>query len=146
MECPILLTGDNMTNPTPEEIVEVAKSGSTGQVKTLSDIRFEKLEARFNDLVAKYNEVLKINEEYRSANSEMFAYIQSSQSPELAQVSPTLSPAQPSVPVSAQIVKDDSAEIAAKQREEANLQAVLESMGYRKPQSKIDTTTQQDGM
>ena len=137
-----------MTNPTTEEIVEVAKSGSTGQVKTLSDIRFEKLEARFNELVAKYNEVLRINEEYRSANSEMFAYIQSAQSPQAEQVSPTISPAQPGAPVSAQIVKDDSAEIAARQREEANLQAVLESMGYRKPasQSSIDTTTTQDGM
>lgn len=138
-----------MTNPTPEEIVEVAKSGSTGQVKTLSDIRFEKLEARFNDLVAKYNEVLRINEEYRSANSEMFAYIQSSsaQAPQAAEVSSTL-PSQPGAPVSAQVVRDDSAEIAAKQREEANLQAVLETMGYRKPasQSSIDTTTTQDGM
>ena len=137
-----------MTNPTPEEIVEVAKSGSTGQVKTLSDIRFEKLEARFNELVAKYNEVLRINEEYRSANSEMFAYIQSAQSPQAEQVSPTISPAQPGAPVSAQVVKDESKEIAARQREEANLQAVLESMGYRKPasQSSIDTTTTQDGM
>ena len=139
-----------MTNPTAEEIVEIAKSGSTGQVKTLSDIRFEKLEAQFNDLVVKYNEVLRINEEYRSANSEMFAYIQSAQSPQAAaQVSPTISPAQPQpgVPVSAQVIKDDSAQIAAKQREEANLQAVLEQMGYKKPsasQSSNDTT--QDGM
>lgn len=138
-----------MADPTPEEIVQIAKSGSTGQVKTLTDIRFEKYEARIADLESKYAAVIQLNEEYRSANAEMFAYIQSQSKAPQAQVSPTISPA-PGVPqaVAAQVIKDDSAEIAAKQREEANLQAVLETMGYRKPasQSNIDTTITQDGM
>ena len=133
-----------MSNPTAEEIAEVAKSGTTGQVKTLTDLRFDKYEARIASLEAKLSDVLKINEEYRQANSEMYAYIQTAQAPQAAQVSPTVSPAATGVPVSAQVLKDESAEIAAKQQEEANLQAVLETLGYRKPTQ--NDTTPGDGM
>ena len=144
-----------MADPTPEEIVQIAKSGTTGQVKTLTDLRFEKYEARIADLENKLTEMFRINEEYRSANSEMFAYIQTSNAPQAAPQSSSLSTvpasAQPGAPVSAQIMRDEAAvaaELAAKQREEANLQSVLEKMGYKRPeasQSSIDTTTQ-DGM
>ena len=138
------------TNPTPEEIVETAKSGQTGMVKTLSDIRFEKIEKELAEIRAERDEYKRTIEEFRSANSEMFAYISKINAPAAAESSSsTVSASIPAgAPVSAQVVKDDSAEIAAKQREEANLQAVLESMGYRKPisQSSIDTTITQDGM
>ena len=143
-----------MADPTPEEIVQIAKSGSTGQVKTLTDLRFEKYEARIAELENKLTEMFRINEEYRSANSEMFAYIQTSNAPQAAspQVSSPSAGAsahqQPGAPVSAQIMKNEAAiaaEAAAKQQEEANLQKVLETLGYRKTEQKNDTTPN-DGM
>ena len=102
-----------MADPTPEEIVQIAKSGTTGQVKTLTDLRFEKNEARIADLENKLTEMFRINEEYRSANSEMFAYIQTSNAPQAAPPSSSLSTvpasAQPGAPVSAQIMRDEAA-------------------------------------
>ena len=155
MECPILrIPVINMADPTPEEIVKIAKSGNTGQVKTLTDLRFEKYEARIAELENKLNEMFRINEEYRSANSEMFAYIQTSNAPQAAssQVSSPSAGAsvhqQPGAPVSAQVIRDQAAvaaEAAAKQQEEANLQKVLETLGYRRPEQKNDTTPN-DGM
>ena len=125
------------TNPTPEEIVETAKSGQTGMVKTLSDIRFEKIEKELAEIRAERDEYKRTIEEFRSANSEMFAYISKINAPAAAESSPnTVSASIPAgAPVSAQVVKDDSAEIAAKKREENNLDAVLVKMGYKKPAS-----------
>ena len=137
------------TNPTPEEIVETAKSGQTGMVKTLSDIRFEKIEKELAEIRAERDEYKRTIEEFRSANSEMFAYISKINAPAAAESSPTVSASIPAgAPVSAQVVKDDSAEIAAKQREENNLDAVLVKMGYKKPasQSPQADSMPKDGM
>ena len=139
-----------MADPTPEEIVQIAKSGTTGQVKTLTDLRFEKYEARIAELENKLNQMFAINEEYRSANSEMFAYIQSNNAPQAAATSPGRAPAttQPGAPVSAQVIQDEAAiaaQEAARKQEEANLQTVLMNLGYVKPAQKNDTTPN-DGM
>lgn len=143
-----------MANPTPDEIIEIAKSGSTGQVKTLSDIRFEKLEKELADMKANYEALAKANEELRAANAELYSFASQVSAPASSSAPTTTQPAQtPTVsqPVAAAPVVDESAKIAEKQREEANLQAVLEQMGYKKPaaasQSVTDNTnTPKDGM
>ena len=135
-----------MNNPTVEEIVETAKSGTSGQVKTLSDIRFEKLEKEVIDLRQAYAEVIKINEEYRAANQELFAFASSQsqpaaqsvmQSPEAVASSPTAAPAAPQVVAPAQPDPE-----AVKQHEEQMLQAVLADMG----RGKTSTPPVNDGM
>lgn len=141
-------------NPTPEEIIETAKSGSTGQVKTLSDIRFEKLEKELAEMKANYAALAKANEELRAANAELYSFA-SQVSPAVTSASTTAQPAQtPTVaqPIAAAPVVDQSAIEAQKAREEANLQAVLADMGYRKPtvvpasQSSNNDTVPKDGM
>ena len=141
-------------NPTPEEIIETAKSGSTGQVKTLSDIRFEKLEKELAEMKANYAALAKANEELRAANAELYSFA-SQVSPAVTSASTTAQPAQtPTVaqPIAAAPVVDQSAIEAQKAREEANLQAVLADMGYRKSkvvpasQSSNNDTAPKDGM
>ena len=145
-------------NPTPEEIIETAKSGSTGQVKTLSDIRFEKLEKELAEMKANYAALAKANEELRAANAELYSFASQVSAPAVTSASTTAQPAQaPTVaqPIAAAPVVDQAAVAAQaeqKAREEANLQAVLVDMGYRKPtvvpasQSSNNDTTTQDGM
>ena len=142
-------------NPTPEEIIETAKSGSTGQVKTLSDIRFEKLEKELGEMKANYAALAKANEELRAANAELYSFASQVSAPAVTSASTTAQPAQtPTVaqPIAAAPVVDQSAIEAQKAREEANLQAVLADMGYRKPtvvpasQSSNNDTVPKDGM
>ena len=138
-----------MSNPTAEEIVEIAKSGNGGAVKTLTDIRFEKLEARLAAVEAERDSYKQTIEEFRNANAEMFAFISSQSKPAAApSVSASnLQPPQAQTPVSAQVMTDQSAAIAQKQRDEANLAEVQRLMGYSKPKQSIsDTNTPQDGM
>lgn len=60
---------------TPAELAEIAASASAvgGQVKTLSDLRFEKLRADFD---AKFAKLEAENKELRAANAELYAYAQ----------------------------------------------------------------------
>ena len=138
-----------MSNPTAEEMVEIAKSGNTGAVKTLTDIRFEKLEARLAAVEAERDSYKQTIEEFRNANAEMFAFISSQSKPAAApSVSASnLQPPQAQTPVSAQVMTDQNAAIAQKQRDEANLAEVQRLMGYSKPKQSIsDTNIPQDGM
>ena len=127
---------DMTTNPTPEEIVQVAQSGNTGAVKSLTDLRLEKLEAKISELE-------KINAELRAANQELYSFASQQTVPQ-AQSVPQPAAA---VPQAAQIVQPETDQAALKAKEEANLQSVLAELGYRKApsQSSIDNT-QQDGM
>ncbi len=117
--------GDHMTenNPTPEEVVEVALSGNTGAVKTLTDIRFEKLEARFAALE-------KENAELRAANTELYAFANAkAQAPAPAAAQPV--PAQPQ-PVAAQPVEDPAVQAKAEQDDADILARTLAALGYKK--------------
>ena len=136
-----------MNNPTPDEIVQIAQSGSTGQVKTLSDLRFEKLEARLQKLETENAQLRALNEEYRAANTELFAL--ASKAPETPTVA---APAPEPVPVApapataqqvyaAQVPEDTAAKEAQKAKEESMLSDVLAKMGYKKVQQTPD-----DGM
>jgi len=128
------------TNPTPEEIVQVAQSGNTGAVKSLTDLRLEKLEAKISELE-------KINAELRAANQELYSFASQQSVP--AQSAPAAEVRNSQVvPQSAQVVQPEVDQAALKAKEEANLQSVLAELGYRKApsQSSIDNNTQQDGM
>ena len=128
------------TNPTPEEIVKVAQSGNTGAVKSLTDLRLEKLEAKISELE-------KINAELRAANQELYSFASQQSVP--AQSAPAAEVRNSKVvPQSAQVVQPEVDQAALKAKEEANLQSVLAELGYRKApsQSSIDNNTQQDGM
>ena len=138
-------------NPTPEEIIETAKSGSTGQVKTLSDIRFEKLEKELAEMKANYAALAKANEELRAANAELYSFASQVSAPAVTSASTTAQPAQTPTIAAAAPVVDQSAIEAQKAREEANLQAVLQQMGYSRPavttsQSSNNDTVPKDGM
>ncbi len=141
-----------MSNPTPEDIVKVAKSGNTGEVKTLTDIKLEAFEKRLAEME-------KINAELRAANAELYAYASTLSQPQ-AQTQPqppvqtvtvgtpgtTLAPQSSTIATlaSAQpLPPDQAAREAARQKEEENLNSVLVTMGYRKANT---TTPPNDGM
>ena len=127
-----------MTNPTTEEIVKVAQSGNTGEVKTLTDIKLEAFEKRLAEME-------KVNAELRAANAELYAYASTLSQP---QAQPAVQPQAPAQPVAAAAVQpsqDQAAVEAARQREEENLNSVLATMGYRKAQN-TTTTPPNDGM
>lgn len=122
--------GIDMTesNPTVSEVVEVALSAeSGGAVKTLTDLRFEKLEARFSALE-------KENAELRKANAELYAFAQAkAQAP--APAPAAAQPAdQPAVAAAAPV--ETQAEVQAqaeKQKTEAEILAdTLARLGYKK--------------
>ena len=127
------------TNPTPEEIVQVAQSGNTGAVKSLTDLRLEKLEAKINELE-------KINAELRAANQELYSFASQQSVP--AQSAPAAEVRNSQVvPQAAQPVQPEVDQAALKAKEEANLQSVLAELGYRKaPISQSSNDTTQDGM
>ena len=126
------------TNPTPEEIVQVAQSGNTGAVKSLTDLRLEKLEAKIDALE-------KINAELRAANQELYSFASQQSVP--AQSAPAAEVRNSQVvPQSAQIVQPEVDQAALKAKEEANLQSVLAELGYRKASSQSSIDTTQDGM
>ena len=128
------------TNPTPEEIVQVAQSGNTGAVKSLTDLRLEKLEAKINELE-------KINAELRAANQELYSFASQQSVPQPAAAQPEVRNSQV-VPQAAQPVQPQIDEAALKAKEEANLQSVLAELGYRKApsQSSNNDNITQDGM
>ena len=133
-----LTPGVNMTtNPTPEEIVQVAQSGATGAVKSLTDLRLEKLEAKIDALE-------KINAELRAANQERYSFASQQAVP---QAQPAPQPAAAAVPQAAQVVKPEIDQAAEKAKEEANLQSVLAELGYRKaPSQSSNNDNIKDGM
>lgn len=115
-------------NPTPEEVVEVALSGNTGAVKTLTDIRFEKLEARFAALE-------KENAELRAANAELYAFANAkAQAPAPAAAQPVPAQPQPAAaqPVAAQPVQDPAVQAKAEQDDADILARTLAALGYKK--------------
>lgn len=131
---------NNMTNnPTPEEIVQVAQSGNTGAVKSLTDLRLEKLEAKIGELE-------KINAELRAANQELYSFASQQAVPQ-AQSAPDSVRNSQVVPQAAQPVQPQIDEAALKAKEEANLQSVLAELGYRKASSQSSNNDiQKDGM
>lgn len=113
-------------NPTPQEVVEVALSGTTGgAVKTLNDIRFEKLEARFAALE-------KENAELRAANAELYAFASSKAQAPAPAAAPA--PVQPAAaqPVAAQPVEDPAVQAKAQADEADILAQTLAALGYKK--------------
>ena len=116
-----------MSNPTPEETAEIMKSSAQvgGAVKTLADIRFEKLEARLNQL--------------EQTNAELYAYASaaagtaSQSQPAQAQGAPASSfPAGVSAPAP---VVDTAAAEAAKAEQDALIEAVKQRMHYTAPKT-----------
>ena len=138
--------GDHMNNPTPDEIVQIAQSGQTGQVKTLSDLRFEKLEARLQKLETENAQLRALNEEYRAANTELFALASKTPEPVVTTVAPQTTAVPQPVPqtaqqvYAAQVPEDTAAKEAQKAKEESMLSDVLAKMGYKK------TSPPDDGM
>ena len=135
-----------MSNPTAEDIIKVAQSGKSGEVKTLTDIKLEAFEKRLSEME-------KINAELRAANAELYAYASSLSQPvaqaQPAAAQPAAQPAaqtQPAAAVTVQPSVDQAAIAAAKQREEENLNSVLASMGYRKPATQSSNDNIKDGM
>ena len=123
-----------MSNPTPEETAEIMKSSAQvgGAVKTLADIRFEKLEARLNQLE-------QTNAELSAANAELYAYASaaagtaSQSQPAQAQGAPASSfPAGVSAPAP---VVDTAAAEAAKAEQDALIEAVKQRMHYTAPKT-----------
>ena len=132
--------------PTAEEVAKAAvASAGTETVKTITDLRIEQLEAKLN---ARIDELIKINDELRAANKELYAVASAATAAEPAKAA---EPAPSNtVTVSAEVVgQPTAAEIAAQQkaREDAILAGVMAEMGY-KPKETTTTApkVQQDGM
>ena len=143
-----------MTTPTPEEIAKMA-AGAAGSdpkpVKTITDLRLEQMEAKWE---AKFNEILKINEELRAANKELYAVASAATAaaePATAAVpapqnqTSSSSAAMTAAAVMGQPSKEEIA-AAQKAREDALLAGVMSEMGIRPKEQRTDTTTIQDGM
>ena len=128
--------------PTPAEVIEVALSGSGGAVKSLADIRIDKLEKRLADLENVNAKLAQDNIDLRQANAEMYAFSQSkaAEPAPAPQAQPEV-PAQPAapapVPVAAE-VQVPPAQPSTQDRENAILEDALTRLGYRKAQPKDD--------
>lgn len=111
-----------------------------GSVKTLSDIRFEKLEARLAQLE-------QVNAELRAANAELYAYASAAGTPSQSQpaqvqnVPASNFPAGVSAPAP---VIDTAAAEAAKAEQDALIEAVKAKMHYTAP--KTPTAGDDSGM
>lgn len=132
---------DNMSDPTAAETAEIMKSSAQigGAVKTLSDVRFEKLEARLAQLE-------QVNAELRAANAELYAYASaagtSQSQPAQVQGAPASNfPAGVSAPAP---VVDTAAAEAAKAEQDALIEAVKQRMHYTAP--KTPTAGDDSGM
>ena len=129
--------------PTAEEIAQAAvASAGSETVKTITDLRIEQLEAKWN---ARFDELLKINEELRAANKELYAVAAAAKAAEPATAA---EPAPLNTTVSAAVVgQPTAAEIAAQQkaRDDILLAGVVSEMGYR-PKETNATPKIQDGM
>lgn len=134
-----------MTTPTPEEIAKAAAaSAGSDTVKTITDLRFEQLEKKLN---ARIDELLKVNEELRAANKELYAVASAATAAEPATAA-VPAPSQNNVTSAAVVGQPTAEEIAAaqKQRDDALLAGVMSEMGFKPKPSNNATTTQQDGM
>ena len=130
--------------PTAEEVAQAAKASAGSEtVKTITDLRFEQLEAKLN---ARIDELMRINEELRAANKELYAVASAATAAEPAKAA---EPAPLNTTVSAAVVgQPTAAEIAAQQkaREDALLAGVISEMGYRPKETPNATPKVQDGM
>ena len=132
--------------PTAEEVAKAAvASAGSETVKTITDLRIEQLEAKLN---ARIDELIKINDELRAANKELYAVASAATAAEPAKAA---EPAPSNtVTVSAAVVgQPTAAEIAAQQkaRDDAILAGVMAEMGYRSKETTNATPkVQQDGM
>ena len=135
-----------MTTPTPEEIAKMA-AGAAGSdpkpVKTITDLRLEQMEAKWE---AKFNEIMRINEELRAANKELYAV--ASAATAAAKPATAADPAPPQQVAAAVVGQPDPAMVAAmqKERDDRLLAGVISEMGYHAKDNKPDTTTTKDGM
>lgn len=135
-----------MATPTPEEIAKAAAASAGSEtVKTVNDLRLEQLEAKWE---ARFAEIMKINEELRKANTELYAVASAATAKETPATAAVPAPQQ-TVASAAVVGQPSKEEIAAAQkaREDALLAGVMSEMGFKpKPQQNNATTTQQDGM
>ena len=136
---------DNMSEPTPQETAEIMKSSAQigGAVKTLSDIRFEKLEQRLAQLE-------QINAELRQANAELYAYASQSQPAQAQTAAPPTPMPSPAVSTPQGVhapapVIDTAAQDAVKAEQDALIAAVKERMHYGAPQTRQNYTAQNTG-
>ena len=143
---PHLLPSDHMT-PTAEEVAQAAKASAGSEtVKTITDLRFEQLEAKLN---ARIDELMRINEELRAANKELYAVASAATAAEPATAAVPAPQDQTAVTSATVVGQPSAAEIAAAQkaREDALLAGVMSEMGFKpKPTETDTTTTVQDGM
>ena len=122
----------NMTDtPTPEQVAAAAVANA-GQpvVKTVMDLKIEKLEARFEALE-------KENAELRAANAELYAFAAAQQ--KMQAQAPAAQPAQPAQPVGAQVVQPAPAE-TPDQKENRILKSAIEQLGYAKKEPETDNS------
>ena len=130
--------------PTAEEIAKAAAASAGSEtVKTVTDLRLEQLEAKLN---ARIDELIKINDELRAANKELYAVASAAKAAEPATAA---EPAPSNTTVSAAVVgQPTAAEIAAqrKARDDALLAGVMSEMGYKPKQTNATPTVQTDGM
>lgn len=116
--------------PTPQEVAAAAVANA-GQpvVKTVMDLKIEKLEARFEALE-------KENAELRAANAELYAFAAAQQKMQ-AQAPAAQPAAQPAQPVGAQVVQTAPAE-TPDQKENRILKSAIEQLGYAKKDPEPD--------
>ena len=133
-----------MTTPTPEEIAKMA-AGAAGSdpkpVKTITDLRLEQMEAKWE---AKFNEIMRINEELRAANKELYAVASAATAAEPAKAAKPAPQPSAAVPVGQPTAEQIAA--ANKERDDRLLAGVISEMGYHAKENKTDTTTTKDGM
>lgn len=117
------------TNPTPAEVIEVALSGSGGAVKTITDIRLEKMEKQLAELA-------QANIELRKANAELYAFVSTSKAAEPAAASaaepePSAhnTPITQDQPVAAEVQQPPA---QPQKDEDAILREALARLGYKK--------------
>ena len=134
---------DHMTTPTPEEIAKMATASAGSEtVKTITDLRFEQLEAKLN---ARIDELMKINDELRAANKELYAVASAATA---AAKPATAAEAAPQPSAAVPVGQPDPAVVAAEQKakDDRLLAGVISEMGYHAKKSEPDTTTTKDGM
>lgn len=120
------------TNPTPAEVIEVALSGSGGAVKTLTDIRLEKMEKQLAELA-------QANIELRKANAELYAFVSTSKAAEPAAASAAepepsahSTPITQDQPVAAEVQQPPA---QPQKDEDAILREALTRLGYKKQET-----------
>ena len=124
----------NMTDtPTPEQVAAAAVANA-GQpvVKTVMDLKIEKLEARFEALE-------KENAELRAANAELYAFAAAQQKMQAQAPAQAPAAAQPAQPVGAQVVQTVPAE-TPDQKENRILKSAIEQLGYAKKEPEADNS------